>query len=544
MLQKLTLFLGGISLLAGCAKEVAPTGGKKDLIPPKVVKVFPENKTTNFASNYIELEFDELVEANSLKQEMIITPAYNGKWKIKAVDKKVKLEFETPFDTNTTYSFNFRKGIKDLNERNPTDNLKLVFSTGSKIDSMKLKGKVENLFTNKPQLTSLVGLYKINVADTIQQLRRKPTYFTVTDSAGTYQFENIKNGKYRIITFNDKNNNLLYDEKKELLGFWKDTVDLQKTNELPTLYISAADTTETKVKRTIQRNTTYTLKLSEGVEKAVVKFSNEKDSLKYKVENDEIIFFHNKTGQTDSIAVEITTLDSASNEAMFKKFIRFSEITSTEKQKIEQLKISLKPTNKQFVKPMSMEYEMKFDFPITKFDTSKLKLWEDTTKTISYNYRWEDNNQTKLFIKPTEIPIKKIRLVAKTGLFVSMKGDTNTAFATENLILTNETTGIVEGRVGGADQPKDETYYYIIELVNEENQKVVEKIVSKENFLFEKIQPDTYTIRVIEDRNKNGKWDGANFYKNQEAERIFRLSTPLKVKANFELRDVIVPKPN
>lgn len=109
------IVLGFISI--GCAQFVPPTGGPRDITPPKLLTSIPENKSTNFDDKNLELTFDEYIDITSLKQELIITPEPKAFYNVKLKDKTVKLAFEEKLDSNTTYTFNFRNGIKDLNEK-------------------------------------------------------------------------------------------------------------------------------------------------------------------------------------------------------------------------------------------------------------------------------------------------------------------------------------------------------------------------------------------------------------------------------------------
>ena len=109
----------------------------------------------------------------------------------------VIIKFDKAFRDSTTYTINFRKGIKDLNERNESKNLKLVFSTGNNIDSLKIEGIIKGLLTNQPILEAHVALYKIQ--DSLDLKKTKPNYFTKSDSSGHYHFENIKSGKYPLV---------------------------------------------------------------------------------------------------------------------------------------------------------------------------------------------------------------------------------------------------------------------------------------------------------------------------------------------------------
>ena len=58
--------------VASCAQIVAPSGGKRDMTPPKVTKYTPDSAQLNFNPKKIELEFDEYVQLKDLNNQLII----------------------------------------------------------------------------------------------------------------------------------------------------------------------------------------------------------------------------------------------------------------------------------------------------------------------------------------------------------------------------------------------------------------------------------------------------------------------------------------
>ena len=105
-------------LLLGCSQPISPTGGKRDTIPPKLIKSIPENKQTNYKGKTIELEFDEYIVAENLQQKLLVTPD-PGEYEYKAKPTSVRLVFKKSLDSAKTYSFSFGDAIKDFSEKNP-----------------------------------------------------------------------------------------------------------------------------------------------------------------------------------------------------------------------------------------------------------------------------------------------------------------------------------------------------------------------------------------------------------------------------------------
>src|SRR5690554_4410425 len=166
-----------------CAKKGTPSGGPRDTIPPIIVQSNPENFTTNFTGNEIEIRFDEYIKLKDISKELIIFPPMKYTPIITPIStsKTLKIKLIDTLRPNTTYSFNFGKSIVDNNEGNQFEYFKYIFSTGNYIDSLKLSGVVRDAELISPEIPATVMLYKAheNFTDSLVY-SEKPTYITVT----------------------------------------------------------------------------------------------------------------------------------------------------------------------------------------------------------------------------------------------------------------------------------------------------------------------------------------------------------------------------
>lgn len=522
-------------VLASCAKFVPPTGGERDNIPPKLIDSIPKNKETNYKKKEIWLKFDEYVDSKDLKQELIITPEPESKYKVKTKGDEITLEFQESLDSNTTYTFNFGAGIKDINERNKSDKVKIVFSTGAKLDSLSVGGEVKNLFTKESVIGATIGLYNIEEVDTIRLTARKPTYFVKSDSSGIYRFENLKKGKYKLLAFVDANKNIRFDNKKELFGFLADTLNLQKDTNGISIELYPYDTIAPRYKRFIQKENIYTLQFDEPLYNASVKFLS--DSVNYTVEADEIRFFRTKQLMQDSIRVSVTVRDSLSNtELLDHKFV-FKQVDENKKNTSEVVQFKILPSPGSPVLK-NEEYKLTFNFPILQIDTSKLSVSNDTLNKVSYKLYYINSSQTQIGFTVTGVITENAIIKAEAGAFKNINGDTTSAFTIKNPIIKFSETGLLSGSIKGLVK---DSVQYIFQLINYETGKIIKELISGENtFTFSNVLPNEYLIRVILDENLNGVWDTANFQKGKQPEKILLQKNAIKVKANFEFRDIII----
>ncbi|SOE21595.1 Ig-like domain-containing protein [Spirosomataceae bacterium TFI 002] len=517
-------------IISSCAQFVPPTGGPKDITPPNLTESFPKNETLNYKQKTIRLVFDELIDASSLRQELIITPQPESAFEVKVKSNELLLQYDKPFLDSTTYTFNFRQGIKDLNERTPAKNLKLVFSTGNEIDSLSISGKANYLWSGQIADEVLVGLYTINKEDTIPVLLRKPNYFIKTDTSGNYSFENIKSGKYQLIAFQDKNSNLIFDQSKELFSFHPDTIKLDSNISNLTLSLYPNDRTELKVKRSLARRNNYSIAFNKDYEKIEVNFPTD-DSLTYQFRREELLFFkHPNT--SDTTLTKIIVQDSLGQKLEINTKIYFQEDPET-KTKIEALSIrsEIKP-NIKLKKPI--EYIFDFEYPIIDFDTSKFKILGDTTYLEKYTFEWLDPSHTKISIKTNPIAKRDLQLNFQSGAITNYKSDTNSTYTLINTLYPQESYGLIEGTIN-----KDSSNY-IIQLIDSKTTQVIDFQETNSIFSFKKVIAGNYYLRIIKDANNNHRWDTGYFEQQQQPEEITIYPELLRLKENFELRDIVI----
>src|SRR6185503_6155882 len=164
-------------ILSGCAVVGAgPTGGKRDVAPPKVVKSIPDNRSVNFKGQKIVISFDEFIDLGNVFQEVIISPTLKKMPSIQVNRKDIVINFkDIDLLPNTTYSIQFGKAIKDFNEGNVLRNYRYVFSTGSYLDSLSLSGRGIEALSHVPAIGYKVELYKSGNDSAIY--KNKPLYY-------------------------------------------------------------------------------------------------------------------------------------------------------------------------------------------------------------------------------------------------------------------------------------------------------------------------------------------------------------------------------
>ena len=119
---------------------------------------------------------------------------------------------------------------------------------------------------------------------------------------------------------------------------------------------------------------------------------------------------------------------------------------------------------------------------------------------------------------PDSIDSDLISLVAADSTFQDIEGSINEKPLQANYkkLERKELADGISGVISGAVAP------LVVQLVNGKKEVAYESIVDKGNkFSFSLLEPGTYSLRILEDRNGNGIWDPSNYTMRKSAERIF-----------------------
>jgi len=128
--------------LCRCANPVTPTGGNKDITPPKLVLSNPTNRSTGVTPKIVVFKFDENIQVSNAKEQIIISPVPKNKPTITMGKNYIKIGFaENTLLENTTYSIQLNGCVKDLNENNQGVYSPYLFGTGQNLDTFSICGK-------------------------------------------------------------------------------------------------------------------------------------------------------------------------------------------------------------------------------------------------------------------------------------------------------------------------------------------------------------------------------------------------------------------
>ena len=224
--MKKLLYLLAVSsclLAISCARMGNPDGGWYDDTPPYVVSSSPADRATNVKPKRVSIYFNEFIKLEDAQNKVIISPPQLEMPEIKASGKRVIVDLKDTLKENTTYSIDFGDAISDFTEGNPMGNYAFTFSTGSVIDTLQVSGYVLNAENLEPIKGIQVGLYD-DLSDTAF-LKKPMIRISRTDSRGHFVIKGVAPGTYRCYALQDADNNYIYNQKAEMVGFSHDTFE-------------------------------------------------------------------------------------------------------------------------------------------------------------------------------------------------------------------------------------------------------------------------------------------------------------------------------
>jgi hypothetical protein len=202
-------------LLISCAGQVSPSGGPPDKTPPRIIATSPLPGTLNFHDNKLSVQFDKYIRSTKVQDAIFISPHINHlsyDWSYKGVE----IHFSDTLRPATTYILIIGTDAEDSHGNKLAHSFALPFSTGDKIDSASLSGKV---FDQNPAGVMLFA-YRLDgrLADTLNPTRSKPDFLTQAGPDGTFSLLNLPPGDYRLFAVFDEYKNLLYDIQTDRYG--------------------------------------------------------------------------------------------------------------------------------------------------------------------------------------------------------------------------------------------------------------------------------------------------------------------------------------
>ena len=570
------LVIAYLSFFSSCANMGMPSGGLKDSIPPVVIRSVPAFDQRNFNDQKIRITFNEFIVYEGLSNKFVISPPTTKKPMFRTKGKSLIIDLNEKLKPNTTYSLDFKDGISDNNEHNPLKNLRLAFSTGPHLDTLRIVGFVKDAFTLEPVPNSYVLLYR-GRSDTLVY-KTRPDFIAKTDQKGFFAVTNLPADTFQVYGLSDTDNNLKFTPGADSISFLDSRV-IPSAKYLPLrdTTITGNDTLLIFGKTKFSPDPLYLLRFGEDFfELRLDKYTHSTRKIVDLVFTQSVrdtfsiepINFKAHSGWkytemsaksdsvriwlTDSMAYNKDTLifklsylqqDSLKDYFVYNDTIRlyYTDITQISKNKRKERRKVDKEE-----KSISLSTNIKNGFdvyrnlviespePISSIDTTRIALFEKKDTVFS-----------PIKFKITRDSFNKRRYL----LTHPWKYGTNYRLTVDSVAIKTIYNAYSK-KVKQDFKTQEEEYYgkiilnlknvtgpTIVQLLGDEKEeKVIQtKRVTKDGVVnFEFLEPRKYLIKVIFDRNNNGKWDTGNLKKKIQPEEVMYYLSVVKVRSNWE----------
>lgn len=522
-----------IGSIYGCASMRTPEGGPRDKMPPVAVKMEPKNMTTNFLGDKVVIEFDEYFNLQSEFKEFTITPEQEKPPLLKKQQKKLVVTFQDSLEKNTTYTLNFGNAIVDVNEGNILKNFTYVFSTGPKLDSLSISGKVISTQTGKPELDATVFIIPLS-RDSIFGKKKAPIY-TSTDSSGIFKLSNLRQDTYKIYALKETNGDKIYQQMTDEIAFIKEPINLNKNidtiklalfKELPSGFrildkkFNVDGSITFAFNKQLMKPEISVIFPKQIDESKIVRFSKNNDSLALWL----------KDLSFDSVKIAIRSDNKALDTVTFTR----------DKKDTYTRTIQLSDNSQAGLINPFKPYRIFVNFPLSQIDVTKVKILEDSIPKTNFTIEKDSLDiLTYSLIYPWK-PKSTYSITYGADAFTELFGTKNKEIKKTLKLASKDDYATLKIKIEVPESNKS----YILELLNEKKQVIRRDIITKNDTIsYVNYLAGIYFARIVYDTNKNGKWDTGNIKNQTQPEKIWYDPAEYSMKANWDREAIlIIPK--
>ena len=516
-----------VLVLISCAKVSSPTGGDKDVTPPVLLKVYPDNESVCVTGDQVVFTFNEYVKLNNVASQLVVSPALAEAPEFFIKKKSIILKLKQPLEPNTTYNFNFGDAIVDVNEGNPLKDFSYVISTGEFLDSLEITGRVEDAYTGFP-LKDYTAMLYADLADSTPYLKR-PLYLSKSNTEGKFSLRNLKSGNYRLIAVNDASKDYKFQPTEEV-AFLDSTLDagtdslpsaanLRAFKELPGKLLVSSKKLDGQVNLTTGLSRPCkSCKLIEPVGQNLI-YKQWFDS-----NGDSIFAILHRYETVDSLTFYVTADTGLVDTLQF--------YPGKVKDK-EPAKHKFTPVTLNGLAEGNAPLRFTFPEPIVNLESAQAVriMRKDSTSFMS-----------RLLIDTTKVGLYKFDFVAEfDSAFAVFWPDSNFiglyngySVADTSIILAQKLDHYGNLVFEITNHIQEPTILLFTDTKTNETREV--KLHPGDNKVeFLKIEPNTYQMAIIIDANGNGIWDTGNLLHKIQPEVVIHYKEKVSVRSNWDL---------
>lgn len=521
-----------------CARQGYPEGGNKDVVPPKVVEEKPNNGTLNFNEKTFFVGFDEYVVINDADNNVIVSPPIKPKPTYTTKKHGIQVTLGDSLQENTTYLFQFKGAIADLNEGNKLQSYEYAFSTGDVIDSMKLQGKVVDAFSLTPRKNAVTLMLYPAESDDSAVAKESPLHITRSDEQGLFQFSRIKPGHFRIVAIEDGDKDLRYGSN-EAIAFLDSAVTAlvpSDSQSAPILMLMSYEERQT------QRVTE-----SKFIEEGYAEITTAKPMMAPIIECDTPIVWR-ITDRRDTIrlwtrnpkgkSLSLILADSSGIKDTLKMQWRAKRKGSTPKKGGNKWCNWGFGTTTAYFQPLRINFKTPVDSMLDKTDSIVwvLRLSDsvcfERSLTIDSSLLFATIDfEPKVDEKYTfTLPKNRIRNIFGTG---------NDSMSVTTTIQGDDKYGNIIVDIADAN----DGLTYVVQVTDESGKvKQTHSTIESHKVSFLRLTPGNYKVQAFADRDNNGEWTPGDYWQHRQPEEVYYLGKTLNLRANWDIEETLSVK--
>lgn len=519
--------------LTRCANMVTPTGGPKDIQPPKVTEAKPENHHTQFEGKKIEITFDEFVTLDNASQNVLFSPPLSTKPDIKLSNKTVVIKFKEELRPNTTYTINFGNAVKDLHEGNVFKDYIYSFATGDVLDTLTMAGKVVNADNKKPAENLLVTLY-VAGSDSLYDFptQRVPDFIAKTDKEGNFKLEGLPDTTFLVFALEDMNANLYYDMPNEKVAFL-DTLVQAPCDNINLYAFTEADTTQMLLEKKLIDEGVFRFVFRRPADRVLFETPNvSMDSLplvKVWSQTHDTLWWYFNPKEIDTLRVNII-YNTIINESSLIN-LKYKEQSNRRNNKPKRIAISYNLKNSLLLPGEDLVF--KFSEPLAEIrfhDTSSLQA----NDVILYNQLvFEPNDPYGMSYRLATVleDSASYTLNVVDSVFYGIGGHTNDGISLRFKRAKETDLGNIQLQV----IPPEGTPL-VVQLLSDKGVVLDSRAVDSVQLVqFKQLMPNKYKLQAIIDGDGDGRWSTGNYHRRFLPETVVEYKDILEVKAGWDI---------
>ncbi len=516
LIYRSCLLFGLFLALASCATIASPEGGPKDTTPPRIdTAQSSPNEQVNFVKQPIEIAFQEWIVLEDAANQLLVSPPLEFRPDVRLKRRSVLFSFDEreQLRPNVTYTLNFGNAVKDLTEKNPAENLRFVFATGPQLDSLTLRGTLRDALSGEPIEKALFMLYD-KLADSVVR-KERPLYFGKTDKEGKFTIKNIREGAFKAFALMDVNANYRYDLPNEKIGF-PDSLVALRAGDPQELDIPLF--TETPGIRTTGLDSTYRgllkVSLNQPPARVSVRSLDTLSRIYTAPEKDTLFIWYGTPSIPSELVLQLDSLDfdtlrppggPAQNAALPPGglYLPRPEFGTLRQSPVQDLSLL-------------------FRAPIASLRPEQIVLSQDSVETaLAPQVFLDSSDARRLYVRHTWAEDKRYTLRIAPDALTDLFGrplDSALVFSVRTDLLKNY--GNLSLQITGLDPQ----YPYLLELLLADGSPALARTLpaglAEAKLAFPHLKPETFTLRLVEDRNGNGVLDSGDYNTLRQPERV------------------------